>query len=87
MPGLAQPKQLIETFEYKDNSIIFNYSAAYYESPEDITFSYILEGFNQEWSEWTKETKKEYINLELKHEIHMGSYYIDTHDRKRRETA
>jgi len=30
---------------------------------QDLEFSYYLEGFDEDWSEWTSDTRKEYTNL------------------------
>ncbi|MCK4663132.1 MAG: SpoIIE family protein phosphatase [Bacteroidales bacterium] len=48
---------------FDNNSIIFNYSAAYFKSEETNLYSYYLDGFDKNWSEWTKNTEKEYTNL------------------------
>ena len=67
--GLKNNKELI--LLYKDNSIIFNYSALYFSPEETNLYSYYLEGYDpgySGWSGWSKETKKEYTNL------HEGNY-------------
>ncbi len=68
--SLLQPEQLISSLDYKNNSITFEFSASFYESESVNQFQYILEGFDKEWSNWTKETKKEYTNL------HEGTYFF-----------
>lgn len=45
------------------NSIEFSYSASSYINESSNQYQYFLEGFNENWSEWTKETRKEYTNL------------------------
>jgi ligand-binding sensor domain-containing protein len=45
------------------NNPTFNYSAPFYISEENITFSYYLEGFDKQWSEWSLKSEKEYTNL------------------------
>jgi len=48
--------------EERANSIDFYFSApSFFE--EDLQFSYYLEGFDEEWSEWTTNSRKEYTNL------------------------
>ena len=49
--------------EFKDNSLVFNYSLPFYEDESRNEYSYYLEGNDKEWSPWTTETKKEYTNL------------------------
>jgi serine phosphatase RsbU (regulator of sigma subunit) len=69
--SMIQPESWQITLPYQENSVVFNYAA---QPSEDETFnrySYFLEGFDDSWSEWTKENeeaKKEYTNL------HEGSY-------------
>lgn len=48
---------------YKHNTLSFIYSAAYFIEEEKNLYSYRLHGFDDEWSKWVKETKKEYTNL------------------------
>lgn len=48
---------------YKYNSLVFKYSATFYEQAEENLYSYLLKGFDDDWSDWTKNTQKEYTNL------------------------
>lgn len=48
---------------YKYNTLSFIYSAAYFIEEEKNLYSYRLHGFDDKWSKWVKETKKEYTNL------------------------
>jgi serine phosphatase RsbU (regulator of sigma subunit)/ligand-binding sensor domain-containing protein len=61
--SLDQPPQLVAKLPYADNSLFFEYSALFYEQPENIQYHYIMKGFDQTWSDWNTETKKEYSNL------------------------
>ncbi|HLP61194.1 MAG TPA: ATP-binding protein, partial [Candidatus Deferrimicrobium sp.] len=61
--SLRQPQAMIPNVEYKDNSLNFEFSAAFYEHEHENRFKYILEGFDKDWSEWTTQHKKEYTNL------------------------
>jgi len=45
------------------NSIHFEYSSTQYEQERNIEYSYQLEGFDDQWSTWTKKTEKDYTNL------------------------
>ncbi len=47
-----------------DNSLYFAYSANAYRNPEEVRFQTKLEGFADNWSDWTDRPEKEYINLE-----------------------
>jgi DNA-binding CsgD family transcriptional regulator/ligand-binding sensor domain-containing protein len=48
---------------YKSNNVTFTFSSPSYENIENIKFSYLLEGFNDDWSTWSPATIKEYTNL------------------------
>ena len=56
--------------KFKNNSITFEYTYPDYNSEEDNKYKYFLEGFDEDWSEWTYQTKKEYTNLR------EGTYYF-----------
>ena len=56
------------TVPFKDNNVKFNFSSPTYDNPENLKFSYRLEGFDNKWSSWTNVPVKEYTNL------HEGSY-------------
>ena len=53
---------------YKFNGVKFTFSSPVYDNPENIRFSYKLEGFDDNWSSPTNVPVKEYTNL------HEGSY-------------
>lgn len=48
---------------YKHNSVKFNFSSPAYDNPENIKFSYRLDGFDDKWSNWSNAPVKEYTNL------------------------
>jgi DNA-binding CsgD family transcriptional regulator len=48
---------------YSMNSVMFRFTAPFYESPQRIQFSYRLHGFDSNWSEWDGVNFKEYTNL------------------------
>lgn len=52
------PEQPVFTFE--NNELRFNYSAASYIDPEANTYRVRLEGYEDEWGDWTEETQKDY---------------------------
>jgi ligand-binding sensor domain-containing protein/DNA-binding CsgD family transcriptional regulator len=45
------------------NSIRFQFSAPLYSQRPNMEFSYMLDGFDRNWSEWTRRTEKDYTNL------------------------
>lgn len=60
--GFGEPVKPI-VLPYKDNELRFNYAGASYIDPERNTYSYKLEGFDTDWSEWSLETQKDYTNI------------------------
>ena len=62
------PKLKNVKIPFKDNNVKFTFSSPIYDNPENIKFSYKLEGFDDKWSNWTTVPVKEYTNL------HEGSY-------------
>jgi len=57
-----------QEIKFRNNSLRFSYSAISYEFSQDNEYSYILEGFDENWSEWSLTAEKEYTNL------HDGEY-------------
>jgi ligand-binding sensor domain-containing protein len=45
------------------NSFHFEYASPLYAQSEPVAFSYRLEGFDREWSDWTEKAEKDYTNL------------------------
>lgn len=48
---------------YRDNSLRFTFSALFFEGNNETQFSYKMDGFDKDWSEWQAESTKEYTNL------------------------
>jgi len=48
---------------YSLNDLRFSYTATTYNYDEKILFSYVLDGFDEAWSDWGIESVKEYTNL------------------------
>ncbi len=48
---------------YEDHNVLFECAATTYEAPSHIQYQYFLEGFENRWSQWTKESKRNYTNL------------------------
>lgn len=64
----SQDSELLPSLSYRYNSIRFDFSASFYEYSDKTTFSYRLEGNDSKWSQWTKESFREFTNL------HEGDY-------------
>ena len=48
----------------KRSKFLFNYAAQYYRATEENRYSYILEGYDKEWSGWTDINFANYTNLD-----------------------
>lgn len=58
-----QPDNHMHILPFQSNNIYFSFSAVFFEDAPKTQYSYLLENFDAEWSEWTHENKKEYTNL------------------------
>lgn len=56
--------ELLPEFESKYNNLIFSFAANSYLDEEHTLFRYRLEGFEDDWSSWGKNSSKEYTNLQ-----------------------
>ncbi len=59
----TQPDFIQFKLPYTYNAITFEYAAPNFIEEQATTYSYKLEGYESEWSTWTKQTQKEYTNL------------------------
>ncbi|MCB0707008.1 MAG: hypothetical protein KDC34_16950 [Saprospiraceae bacterium] len=50
-------------FNHHQNDFRFAYAVPYYEKIDQVRYRYMLQGFDNDWSEWTSKTEKEYTNL------------------------
>lgn len=57
--GHGDPPEIPE-FEYTNNELRFTYAAASYIEPEANTYRVRLRGYDDDWSNWTEETQKDY---------------------------
>ncbi|MEI7500469.1 MAG: ATP-binding protein [Bacteroidota bacterium] len=53
----------LKTFRYEDNSLRFEFSAPFFAPKGENLYQYLLEGFDETWSDWSVQTNKEYTNL------------------------
>lgn len=61
--GGAYTTEPITILDYADNAMRIEFAAPAFEDESANRFRYKLDGFDQEWSDWTAETKKDYTNL------------------------
>ncbi len=56
--------QLAESkISYKWTSFHFEYASAAFETADNMEYSFMLEGFDDDWSSWAKTTFKDYTNI------------------------
>jgi ligand-binding sensor domain-containing protein/DNA-binding CsgD family transcriptional regulator len=53
----------IPSIKYNWNSFHFEFTAILPQSQANVEYSYYLEGFDKQWSEFSKKTEKDYTNL------------------------
>ncbi|MCP4214292.1 MAG: response regulator [bacterium] len=53
---------------FDQKNIRFNYAAPFYQEESKTRYAYFLEGYDNQWSQWSLETQKDYTNLDA------GSY-------------
>lgn len=51
------------TFKHNENNIIFSYSVPEYNKYINAEYQFLLEGFQNEWSEWSAKTSSNFKNL------------------------
>lgn len=49
---------------YSQNTLTFEFSAPYFEDNQKIVYRWKLDGYEDDWSEWSNETKVTYTNLD-----------------------
>ncbi|HAN79766.1 MAG TPA: hypothetical protein DCQ31_19395, partial [Bacteroidales bacterium] len=55
--------KLNKPIAYSNNSIGFTFVSNSYQHADIIAYSTMLEGFDRQWSEWNKQTERNYTNL------------------------
>ncbi|MEP6950507.1 MAG: triple tyrosine motif-containing protein [Ginsengibacter sp.] len=60
---LSQSKKATPQIGSNWNSLHFEFSSPLYEHHNSVLYSYLLNGYDKKWSEWTKKTEKDYTNL------------------------
>lgn len=51
------------SIKHKHNSLHFECSSTLFGQEQNTEYSYYLEGFDKDWSPWTKKTERDYTNL------------------------
>lgn len=77
VPSFSQPDEIIFSLPFSFNSIAFEFSAATFDNEASNHFRWFLEGYDSEWSPWSKEHKTHYTNLrEGRYKFHLKSNNI-----------
>jgi signal transduction histidine kinase len=59
----GQQLRRVPTLPYANNALRFEFAAPSFDVSSAIQYQILLEGFDENWSEWTEETQKDYTNL------------------------
>jgi signal transduction histidine kinase/DNA-binding response OmpR family regulator/ligand-binding sensor domain-containing protein len=59
--GSINPYPVIE---YKNRNLRFEFAAPSFEAESETLYQCLLDGYDEEWSAWSKETKKDYTNID-----------------------
>ena len=59
----TQNKNFKYKIDFRNNSIVFKYSAPEFSDEADLKYQCFLEGYSNKWTEWSNSTLKEYTNL------------------------
>jgi signal transduction histidine kinase/CheY-like chemotaxis protein/AraC-like DNA-binding protein/ligand-binding sensor domain-containing protein len=57
-------KPLFPGIEYRDRNLYFEFAAPFFEVETETRYRCFLEGYDSDWSVWSKVTKKNYTNLD-----------------------
>ncbi|CAN5666001.1 triple tyrosine motif-containing protein [soil metagenome] len=60
----AQDKKEIPEISYSWKTIQFEYSSSLFGYQANLEYSFMMKGFDDNWSEWNNRTEKEYTNLQ-----------------------
>ncbi len=63
-PDSDRAGDAVDTIPFDRATVRFQYGATSFRVPESTEYQVFLEGFDDEWSEWTQETRKDYTNIE-----------------------
>lgn len=59
----SQPQGLDFRLSYSENDIEFKFASPFFEKEDELLYSYILEGYDKQWSPWASKTEEDYNNL------------------------
>ena len=56
-------KAPLQTFEYRERNLYFEFAAPFFEAENETRYRYIMQGYDEHWSRWSTDTRKNYTNL------------------------
>lgn len=59
-----EEKRHFPVLPYSKRNTRFEFAAPFFEAEDRTLYSYVLQGYDKQWSPWTGETKKDYTNLD-----------------------
>lgn len=62
-PGKSDGTIMMPRLPHDENELHFAYSSSLFEQHANIEYSYFLKGFDDNWSEWSPRTEKDYTGL------------------------
>jgi signal transduction histidine kinase/DNA-binding response OmpR family regulator len=57
-------KDIFPPLPYKERNLRFEFAAPFFLGESITQYRYLLEGYDEKWSEWTNDTKRDYTNLD-----------------------
>lgn len=62
-PVYEQPASYIKTLDYEYNQLTFSYAAPFFDAPEKLEYSHMMDGQDADWSSWSDAHDVRYTNL------------------------
>jgi len=59
----SHPEPPVPVIDYKDRNVRFEFAAPFFEDESAMQYRCLLEGYDDQWSGWSAETRKDYTNL------------------------
>ncbi|MCR9251430.1 MAG: hypothetical protein NXI20_13460 [bacterium] len=71
------PAEFIQQIPFNLNAIKLNYSASFFDRPENLLFRTYLDGYDKDWTTWSNASNREFTNLkEGTYTFHVESQNI-----------
>jgi signal transduction histidine kinase/DNA-binding response OmpR family regulator len=62
--NVSNSKHSCPLIAYKDRNLCFEFAAPFFEAEAQTQYQCILEGYENDWSEWNRAARKDYTNLD-----------------------